>query len=460
MSRQIINTPWRSHQELLETRVLLFPDKNVGDSSSGFHVHQVTEDAKDSLAQKRAGQRLGINIIHTWIYRGHVTHAIVATGLLVDALLTSQELSPDKSTYNTQSGNGNIVSLSPYAIKAMFATAISRFVTGFCDVGHAGGLKRSMYDVATDLGMPEDWVAMRHEITHGDMPSVAEMLKVAVGALDWLWLGYWALLTPSLSTWSPAASSTAQLKSSLKQLLRSRKIAIKAGEQSFPSQRYTEILDMAAAQQKGTNSLAKLLVTENLLCPSTKTAQPNMKAAFLIWQDALTHFARHELSFYTDLLEALQSHLMELLSSTSDVGHISTVEQWIVYLLTDHSLALAIPKTVRQDALNDTMEFCLLNTSPATARIADKLLFQGDREFLATWSRLFETSIVPSNTSPKQQDVATMQGIVEGLDTDLDEDSEHEASAKIKTVNAGGWKLLQGVWTPRPIGVLHALDKL
>ena len=48
-----------------------------------------------------------------------------------------------------------------------------------------------MYTKAQEIGLPALFVDMRHEVTHGDMPSLTNLRTAAHRALEWLWHDYW-----------------------------------------------------------------------------------------------------------------------------------------------------------------------------------------------------------------------------------------------------------------------------
>jgi ribosomal biogenesis protein LAS1 len=446
MPQHISVHPWRSQRELIGTRDLLFPHQVAYINDDTHHTHEMFDSDASINKEHNESRRLAINIIQTWTHRGYVPHPIVATSLLVDSLITNFEF-----------GLEDTDSLPPFAKSALFATAISRFVTGFCDIGHGGSTKRSMYDVAADLGMPEEWVGMRHEITHGAMPSVLEMKLVAEEALDWLWKGYWKLLSSSTGA-VQSSSLKDQVKSALKALLKKRKEALKSRDKKFPLEEYDLILDHVKREGEDITLISDLLVSENLLLPATKLGEPNMKAAFMIWTHPIQHFIRRQSSFYSNLLTALQERLVSLSPSAASSLYESTaVLRWITHLLMGK--AWPVSEADRNEALNDVMESCLLNSSPATVKLAGELLSQGDDNFRSTWSRLCDISI----TAVKK----TLSDEEEPSDDEMDEDvtgserSIHKSAPDLHSAaKEGGWKLLQGVWTPRPIGVLHTMDQL
>lgn len=48
-----------------------------------------------------------------------------------------------------------------------------------------------MYVKAQQIGLPALFVDLRHEATHGDMPSLTNLRSAAQRALQWLWDDYW-----------------------------------------------------------------------------------------------------------------------------------------------------------------------------------------------------------------------------------------------------------------------------
>jgi len=113
--------------------------------------------------------------VHTWARRSPLPHALTSTASLSAARLLP--LSGARSP-------------SPWASRHALATALSRFVTGFCDAAGAGA--PSMYGAAAALALPPALVDLRHDVAHGGLPPL-RVLRVRVEqALGWLWEGFWA----------------------------------------------------------------------------------------------------------------------------------------------------------------------------------------------------------------------------------------------------------------------------
>ena len=240
--------PWRDKDELLQVRSLLYPPVNTSPST------------------RTQSQRLAINIIHTWQRRSPVPHFILSTALLADALLTHDALSGASADAPLSAQQ------TPFVATAVFATAILRFVTGFCDTAQTGGAKKSMFEVAGELGMPEAWVEMRHEITHGEMPSRTSMETVVREALTWLWERYWVGLYQQSE---PAAVTQEQLglvKERLRALLKARKAEILSPTTSGSTYAVVmEAIITAADLDASVRCVADVMVSEKLLLPSSKS---------------------------------------------------------------------------------------------------------------------------------------------------------------------------------------------
>lgn len=121
-----------------------------------------------------------------WKLRGNLPHAVESTALLTDAILHH-----DLSTN------------SIFSVRAVYAAAFTRFVTGFCDIGRnrERALEpSSMLVIARQIDMPDEFVALRHEATHEDLPSVQRLVAVCEQAMEWLWRVYWSRLPEETAT--------------------------------------------------------------------------------------------------------------------------------------------------------------------------------------------------------------------------------------------------------------------
>jgi hypothetical protein len=70
-----------------------------------------------------------------------------------------------------------------------------RFVTGLLDGQQDKQRKQSMYSLAKTVGLPATFVELRHQSTHEQLPSLAQLRSAARRALDWIWDYYWKNLS-------------------------------------------------------------------------------------------------------------------------------------------------------------------------------------------------------------------------------------------------------------------------
>lgn len=186
--------PWRHCSHLALVRDWFFPNHAKQDVFSAT--------MSDSPADMR--QR-AIDKVSLWLFKaGRLPPAIIATAGLTEALLhhEKKEASP-----------GTVISDS--AMQSIYAMAFAKFVNGFVDrdvarsfiaemvqedttaesedeepVTAARG-ESSMYAHAATIGMPQTFVDLRHQVTHGGIPNLAHLRRMTEQALEWLWERWW-----------------------------------------------------------------------------------------------------------------------------------------------------------------------------------------------------------------------------------------------------------------------------
>lgn len=57
-----------------------------------------------------------------------------------------------------------------------------------------------MYKIAEDIGLPASFVDLRHDATHGPLPSLVVLREAARKALAWLWVNHWSQLVDEEAT--------------------------------------------------------------------------------------------------------------------------------------------------------------------------------------------------------------------------------------------------------------------
>ncbi|KAN0110533.1 Las1 domain containing protein [Hyaloscypha variabilis] len=159
---QYVITPWRNRAELLQVREMLYPG-----------------EGKEVKAEEK---RHAVARVSVWMQRGNCPHLVESTAILTAALL------------NDVSGN------STYCVRAAYAAAFCRFVTGLLDSHQDKRRKLSMYSIAKTIGLPATYVELRHQATHEELPSLSKLRTATQKALRWIWDYYWVHLKAESTT--------------------------------------------------------------------------------------------------------------------------------------------------------------------------------------------------------------------------------------------------------------------
>jgi ribosomal biogenesis protein LAS1 len=187
-----------------------------------------------------------------------VPHSIYSTAVLIDAKL-----------------HHNVEKNSTFAIRAVYSTAFARFVTGFCDIGQNSVVKRSMYEMAELIGMPEAWVELRHEITHGQVPDLRTLEHCVEASLLWLWDFFWIKLDAPSADAGHDLGTVAEIRDTLRSFVRSKCNEIKSGKTGKSEAPSAENVSRQLTRflKKGkskTSTLISVLMEERMMLPSQK----------------------------------------------------------------------------------------------------------------------------------------------------------------------------------------------
>ncbi|KAF2835401.1 Las1-domain-containing protein [Patellaria atrata CBS 101060] len=240
--------PWHSPADLLELRARFYwkPNSNRPDERS------------DAVAEAFALKSRG----------GTLPLVIESTALLVDA--------------QVQHDRGQ---MSIPSIRGVHASAVSRFVTGFCDSQQAFYVKQTMFDMATIIGLDKSLVQLRHELTHGALPSIRRLEESNRLALEWLWDKHWSRLDQAMTASRGLLTSenllSFAIREQLIEVLRTFKQArtveikkkIKLPDTPSPAaaKACPEIVDLCKDNKQNISTLVELLVASGMIVPSDKT---------------------------------------------------------------------------------------------------------------------------------------------------------------------------------------------
>ncbi|OQO10313.1 hypothetical protein B0A48_04671 [Cryoendolithus antarcticus] len=288
-------TPWRHHSDLLTVRSQLY--------------------SPDPILRQTAVSRT-----MAWKLRGNLPHAVESTALLVDAFL-----------------HHALPSNSPFSIRAVYSAAFTRFVTGFCDIGRnrERALEpSSMLEIARQIGMPAEFVALRHEATHEDLPSVQRLVAACEQALEWLWDVYWskvdavAVVVAKQAEAVDVAHVTVEARRVFRDFRGARRTALK--KQGTHSQEARLVVTEAAAnlrslcsnRAEATETAIAVLVADELLYPSERELGAPLGGAFMIWDDLLIDITDKSPSSLRVLTKTMFNRMISpaITRTTSDIG--------------------------------------------------------------------------------------------------------------------------------------------
>lgn len=135
-------------------------------------------------------------------------------------------------------------------------------------MGQNSASKRSMYEMAEDKDMPENWVELRHEITHGEIPDLRVLELSVDAALSWLWAKFWINLDAPMEENSDAQTD---IRTVLRLFVSSRIDEIRLS-QSTDRELYSttarKVLRMCKGRDGGMDKLISVMLEERLMVPS------------------------------------------------------------------------------------------------------------------------------------------------------------------------------------------------
>ncbi|EME48000.1 hypothetical protein DOTSEDRAFT_124919 [Dothistroma septosporum NZE10] len=356
-------TPWRHHSDLLQIRQQLY---------------QLPKDGQDH-------RRHAVNRVMAWKLRGNLPHAIESTALLIDAILHHH--SPE---------NAN----STFSIRAVYTAALTRFVTGFCDIGRNRERSlepSSMLDIAKQIGMPVEFVALRHEATHEEMPGLRRLMKVTEQALGWLWQVYWSKLFDKTEDVASIAIVRDEARRILKEFRTAHRDALRANHgtaaQDVVSKTSEFCVKLCGGSRAKTNALVDVLMEDKLLSPSKRELGASMDGAFLIWDSLLRGIARKQRRF----ISALVKGMLEAISASfarpagQDVDK-EALSMWLIRIELDETWMAIRSDLEQHDLETEVLMWSSLHANDWTSWLGQKMLEFGRSQSKSEWAEILEAS--------------------------------------------------------------------
>jgi hypothetical protein len=169
----------------------------------------------------------------------------------------------------------------------------------------------------------------------------------------------------------------------------------------------------------------------------------------MIWDEPLQTLCRECTLFFKSLVITLMTDLCTLKGTEPEDDREKQAQfAWMIRLLTspkwlDQRTALFAIEDLRPGLI----EVCLLNPCIWSQKLARVLLDNGDKMFRRDWTDIYNVFVMTSERDNAQ--VIEPGGQVAGMN-DMSSPTGIEPTQYLK---AGGWKLWDGPWTPRPIGI-------
>ncbi|KAK4505585.1 hypothetical protein PRZ48_003548 [Zasmidium cellare] len=352
-------TPWRTQNDLLQVRSQLYTT--------------TTPDHR----------RHAVDRVMAWKLRGNLPHAVESTALLIDAILHHQT-TPSNSIFS---------------IRAVYSAAFTRFVTGFCDIGRSKERSlepSSMLDIARQIGMPTEFVALRHAATHEELPGVGRLVKAVEDGLGWLWTVYWSRLEEPGSE-EVGAVEVEKVKGDARQILRGfrsrRREAVKSrknrNDLSDVQSTVRASVELFGKSDAKMDAFASVLVEDRLLSPSKRELGASLEGAFMIWDDLLRFINREHNRFVMAVVKALLEGTSLRPGEDADKEAFSL---WVTHILQSEAWSLATTTPQKRNLRKDAMSWCCMHPGVWTQRLGRDVLKAEDKDFVEDWRDIFQSS--------------------------------------------------------------------
>ncbi|KAI5790159.1 Las1-like-domain-containing protein [Geopyxis carbonaria] len=305
--------PWRTPTELAEVKNDFFPAQDTTDR----RAHAVSK-------------------VRAWAVRGALPHSIEATALLTEATLH------------------DVPGISDNVLRLAYSSAVCRFVNGLLDPLQDKKFAQSMFQLAREQELPAMFIDVRHDATHGNLPSLRLLRVVVFKALQWLWEHYWATIggdepaTEDLKGGWIAARGRTLLKQWRKLRRDNPMRELKAGDQSTEAKEARNIIKECitlCSEDEGIPGFVVALIEEKALIPAGKKKAAIMKGALSLWTPLLQELDR-----------AVPELLENFLKTTMEVWRAAQIPA--VQRMKAESMVPLFASTVNQAPGVYDVEFC------------------------------------------------------------------------------------------------------
>lgn len=434
---EFVVTAWRNRQELLQLRHDLY--------------------SSETDRRQRA-----VNKVFAWRLRkpDGLPLLLDSTADIVDVLLQDEK-----------------VELKHNALRLLYATAISRFVTGVADTQiDLTRDKPVWFPPGKTLQLPVTLLETRHRIVHRHLPSLAELKHAAKESLDWLWEWYWSQLDyafgisktrDSDGEGDPQELVRERLNTILKTYVKERRNEIKTRKKDLKASgnalstynlRFAPSSTSTPSKQIQ-NLLVQLLIDNNMVLPADKKLRSSMSGAFLVWSPLLLAFCTSSPLILP--IPALLTSMRGTMNATArswGTVHVESdpvregMSDWLTHILTSDEWSMARGKQ-EKTLLEDALIQCFSEPTFWNLKLAAALLEKENIPNREQWTAILHAA--------KNEGEAQDEDTAEEMEVDIENINEGLAVAEAKEQKPmptkekirGPQKVL-GMWKPKPIGWL------
>ena len=140
---------------------------------------------KDLLYSMDYNQQLdGISIVKAWKCRcTAIPISIECTSIFTELLMKIRAIIHNRTIESNQMDYSELM----YSA----SMALIRMVNGIVDAEQKGVYSKSVNVIAEEVGLPREFVDLRHRCTHGTIPSIEVLYSSMEEAKKWLYEYYW-----------------------------------------------------------------------------------------------------------------------------------------------------------------------------------------------------------------------------------------------------------------------------
>ena len=320
------------HELLLRLAPLLYPDgwttrlQDLAEPGVLEHKYRGALDTASELIDS-----------HVQVHR--VPHPVTATVLLNSALLFYHDF------IRAQAG----ATLTKTAHLSL-AAGLLKTVSGFTDPLQPYFPGASMIEIAQQLGLPTEWVVLRHAIAHDSLPDLQLLVQSCEDARLWIADVFWSKLTEQSTDlqWvdplilskprsqqghQSEADVRAKIKSNLKHYKSNRLAHLRQSDTTDHRASASLPWIQNLGGTGGSMFVVDALVQPAMLIPSSTSVSPEqMELAFSLWDPLLDELNRKDHSFLKSLVGALLSSLPAATSQDQPSAWTEACQFWLEHL--------------------------------------------------------------------------------------------------------------------------------